>query len=246
MNTLELVTHLRKNILDDYGGVGVEWESFSSQDFDSIQLRWDNEELVANINEAITQVYRRINPIKDLETLEVTTGETEYPLPSYIQNILIVRREDKTQLEEKELIDIWWDSSTEESIGDLVSYSPDYRNKVLKFSPVPVKDEVVSMMVYRYAKTKLSWEDPEASPELIEQFQLPMLWYAAFLCYSKDEANTLDPKRAATMLSYFDREFPFTSAYSNMRKSRTSNKGIKYGGQSMSTFSPSSSRGRRR
>ena len=48
MNTLQLVTFLRENILDDTGGEGVDWTTYDKDSFDSIQLRWGNEELVAN------------------------------------------------------------------------------------------------------------------------------------------------------------------------------------------------------
>jgi len=230
MNVLELVSYLRKNILYDTGGQGVNWESYNSDDYDSIQLRWGNEELVSNINEAITQVYRRTNPIKDIEELEVFAGVSEYTIPTYIQNILLVKDSFSRQLKERELIDRWWDETLDTQTGDLKIFIPDLKNNTIKFSPVPSKDETLLMVIYRYPKEKLTWDDYDVSPELVEEYQLPMLWYAAFLAYSKDEVNTLDPQRAERMKSYFDREFPFTSVYSNIRKGRTSNRTIKYGG----------------
>jgi len=46
----------------------------------------------------------------------------------------------------------------------------------------------------------------------------------------KDEVNTLDPKRAMTYLALFDAEFPPVSSYGAMRKAKTANRAINYGG----------------
>lgn len=230
MNTLELVTHLRENILDDTGGMGVDWTSLLEDDFDSNQLRWSNESLVRNINEAINQVYRRINPIKDVVELEVVEGESEYSIPSYIENILLVKSGSGKAIEELELVEKWWKEDLDSFKGSLENYFPDYKTRTIKFYPTPILDDTLKLLVYRYPIIPLSWDNNEESPELEERFHLPMLWYAAFLCYSKDEANTYDPRRSSQFMSYFDREFPFTSAYSNVRKQRTRNRPVKYGG----------------
>lgn len=230
MTILELVTHLRKNILHDIGGQGVDWTAYSDDTFDSIQLRWQNEELVANINEAITQVYRRTNPIKDVYELEVCADQSEYTLPDYIQNVISVRNAKGHSLKEKEIIEYFWDEDLDTNTGDLEVFIPDLKNRIIKLAPVPKVDETIKLLVYRYPKVQLTWEDLDGEPELLSQYQIPMLWYAAFLSYNKDEANVNDLKRASTFMSYFDREFPFTSVYSNIRKSRTTNRPIKYGG----------------
>lgn len=230
MNTLELVTYLRENILDDTGGMGVDWASLSENDFDSNQLRWSNESLVRNINEAINQVYRRINPIKDVVDLDIVSGESEYSIPSYIENILLVKDGKGKSLTELEMVEKWWKVDLDSFSDEPESYFPDFKTRTIKIYPLPQKDDTLKLLVYRYPITPLTWDNNEASPELEEKFQLPMLWYAAFLSYSKDEANTYDPRRATQFMSYFDREFPFTSAYSNVRKQRTRNRPIKYGG----------------
>ena len=48
MTLLDLVTYLRRNILHDTGGTGTDWSAWSEDDYDSIQLRWTNEELTAH------------------------------------------------------------------------------------------------------------------------------------------------------------------------------------------------------
>lgn len=230
MTLLELVTHLRTNILYDTGGTNVDWTAYSDTDADSVQLRWTNEELVANINEAINQVYRRTNYTKDTWSLSVIAGTTTYAIPSYIKEIVSGRRADGQSLTEESL-DFFMDSSVfNTQTGDLKKYIPDVKTGNLQLYPKPDANETVIFYVYRLPKTKLSWFSYESSPELAEDYQIPMLFGAAALCYMKDEANTFDPNRAAYLNSLFDREFPFTSAYSNIRKGRTVNKGIRYGG----------------
>ena len=230
MTLLELVTHLRNNILHDNGGTGVDWSSFSSDDIDSMQLRWTNEELTANINEAISQVYKRTSPIKDVYTIDIEAGVTDYTLPDYIKNILLVKNSKGHPVVEREIVELWWDETLDTQIGEVTVFIPDLKNRTIKFLNVPKENETITLLVYRYPKTQLSWDTPDISPELLPQYQLPMLWYAAGLCYLKDEVNTLDPKRADRMMAMFDREFPFTSVYSIIRKERTSNRPIRYGG----------------
>lgn len=232
MNTLELVSFLRKNILDDTGGEGVDWTSFDANSFDSVQLRWNNDELVANINEAITQVYRRTQPIKDVEVLEIVAGQTLYPLSPYILQVENIRLLEPINRElEITALDQLYKLSNFESLTKTPRYFiPDYLQNNLRLYPTPNESVHANMVIYRSPKTKLDWKYPTASPELLDIYSIPMLYYAAHLCYMKDEANCLDPNRAMTYSQMFDREFPFTSVYSNIRKARTANRSIKYGG----------------
>lgn len=229
MTLLELVNHLRKNILDDTGGQGVDWETYFEEESGSMQLRWTNEELVDNINEAIRQVYRRINPIVDVYYLTVQEGVSDYTLKPYVLKVLSGRREDGVSLKEKSIHDYTF-KDFESNTGLLVSFIPDQLTNKIRIYPIPLTDEVVTFHIHRLPKVNLTWDSPDNSPELREEFQIPMLNYAAYKCYLKDEANTYDPNRAAIFQTNFDREFPFTSAYSNTRKARTTNRPIKYGG----------------
>jgi len=230
MTLLELVTFLRDNILDDNGGEGVDWTAYSDSDFDSIQLRWENEELVTNINEAINQVYRRTNYAKDILTFDVVAGTRGYTLPAYVTKVTNMKLANGKSLVEKSMSELWDLQTYNTKTGTPEYFIPDEVSNSIALHPVPIADETVSYFCYRLPKTKLSWDNKDNSPELKEEYQIPMLNHAAFLCYMKDEANVLDPGRAATFSAMFDREFPFTSAYSNIRKGRTSNRPVKYGG----------------
>ena len=230
MNLLELVTHLRTNILHDRGGQGADWATFDETDFDSIQLRWKNEELTANINEAINQVYRRLEPVRVLTTLAVTATNHTYSLPASTIQVERVKRADGEEVTEKDIRDFWGLRDFNTDTGPIIHYFTDLANDTIRLYRVPEANETLDLLVSRYPTSSLSWASNTTTPELRSAYHLPMLFYAAHLCYLKDEANTLDPQRANTFLSMFDREFPFTSVYSNVRKGRTSNRPIKYGG----------------
>lgn len=230
MTLLELVTHLRRNILYDTGGVGVDWASYSEDDAGSAQLRWTNEELVSNIQSAIDVVYRRVNPIEDIYSLSVIANTQSYTLPSYIKHIRSIRRADGKSLKEMSIKDQFNNQTFYTTTGELESYYKDEQSGKLLLYKTPVEAETISLHVDRLPKVRLSWDNNDVSPELREEYQIPMLAYAASRCYMKDEANTFDPARSAAWLGEFNREFPETSVYSNIRKSRTSNRSVRYGG----------------
>lgn len=230
MNLLDLVTYLRHNILDDTGGQGVDWTNYSDTAFDSIQLRWTNEELVDNINEAIRRVYVRTSPIKDLITVTTVVGTYEYTLPSYVKEIIAMKRSTGEDIIEKSLDDVWALQSLKTKQGDPKFFISDSSNNSLRLYPIPIAIDTLDILIYRLPKLELTWDNPNYIPELRQEYLIPMLYGAANLCYLKDETNTLDPQRAATFSLMFDREFPFTSVYSSIRKGRTSNRPVKYGG----------------
>jgi len=236
MNTEQLVSYLRTNILDDTGGTGVEWDAFEDNDSGSIQLRWGNEELIANINEAINLVYRRTHPVKDIGTIAVTALTNKYTLPYYCLEILLVKLSNGDALRETDVASLWNNQSFLTDIAEPVYYISDMEGDTLTLYPKPIANDTLTYMYYRLPITPLSWNSPTAQPELRVEYQLPMLFYAAHLCYMKDEVNTLDPKRALTYLSLFDAEFPPVSSYGAMRKAKTANRAINYGGISQPSY----------
>jgi len=230
MNTEQLVSYLRTNILDDNGGVGVDWSAFEENDSGSLQLRWGNEELINNINEAINLVYRRTHPVKDIGTIAVTALTNKYTLPSYCLEVLLVKLSNGDSLRETDVASLWNNQSFLTDIAEPVYYISDMEGDKIALYPIPVANDILTYMYYRLPITPLSWDSPLTQPELRIEYQLPMLFYAAHLCYMKDEANTIDPKRAMTYLALFDAEFPPISSYGAMRKAKTANRAINYGG----------------
>lgn len=231
MNTEELVSHLRVNILDDRGGSGsADWSAFDDEDTSSLQLRWGNEELIRNINEAITLVYRRTTPAKDMSTISVIAGTSVYPLPTQALEVLLVKLANGKALGKTDVDSLWNNQAFFTDIAEPRLYISDMAANTITLYPKPVANDTLTYMYYRLPMVPLSWNSPQSQPELRIEFQLPMLFYAAHLCYMKDEANTIDPNRAKYYLSLFDAEFPPVSSYGAMRKSKTANRPINYGG----------------
>ena len=234
MNLITAVTFLRKNILDDVGGLDADWASFSSDDTDTLQLRWTNEEIVSNINEAMNQVYRRILPVKDSSNtfdISAVPGTSDYTLDPRILRIKGVRDTTTNKsLKQLDLEDVWENDHlfTEQKTPEC--YIVNYDSGSITFYKTPSENVVYSLLVYRLPLETLSWDDNYCDIELREEFIVPMLWYAAALCYEKDEANILDPERVAYFTGKFNREFTTTSAYSDTRKRRTARRSTRYGG----------------
>lgn len=229
MKMLDLVQYLRTNILDDTGGQGVDWSSHTEDDYDTYQLRWSNDELVSNINEAIRTVYRRAMPVRDIHTLGCTALKETYKLPTYILKIIDTKTSNNLSLKEVSIDDVWGNGDLLTRTGEPLYYVSDHLTNTIRIYPIPDKEYTITLMVYRLPLKSLDLYSQE-DVELKEEFLFPMLNYAAALCYMKDEANVLDPNRSQYFMGLFDREFPFTSSYSTIRKSRTANRPIKYGG----------------
>jgi len=231
---LDAVKYLRENILDDIGGLGADWETFSEDDTSSFQLRWNNEELVSNINAAVELVYRRILPVKEInDDFDITTnqGTSTYILDPRILQIVGVRDTNVNKtLKRIDIEEVWDSDKFDITQRTPTHYIPNYDTGSITFYKTPLETVTYSLLTYRLPLSKLLWDDNEKSIELRDEFIVPMLWGAAAMCYEKDEANTADPNRSIYYLQKFNQEFPVTSAYSDVRKRRTSNRVVKYGG----------------
>ncbi len=235
MDLTSLIKHLRLSVLDDTGGTGVSWEDIDEDMDENVQLRWSNEELTVFINEAFRQAHRRSLLIKKVEptfALTVVTGTSEYALdPRIIRvkgTLLASTGKALTQTEYEDIVEVThWATKT----GTPTNYIIDYGTNQLILFPTPIVDDTVSLLVHREELTPLDWADPTGEPEIAERYQLPALYYAAYLAYNKDEANTFDPQRAQYNHTLFATEFGSeTSAYSEARRVRSRRRGIAYGG----------------
>lgn len=234
MTLKELIKYLRTSILDDTGGTGVLWEDLTEDDIESEQLKWTNEELASYINEATKQSVRRSLLIKDDSTdfnITLVADTAKYSIDPKILQIEGIRSTATgKRLIPISLEDIWNTTDFDTLTGIPSSYVADYTNSTIRVSPIPSEADTLKLLVYRLPLEDLTWGSPDASPELREEQQIPMLNYAAHLAYLKDEANTLDPNRSATFLALFTREFSDTSVYSETRKRRAGRGTVSYGG----------------
>lgn len=232
---LELVATLRTSFLHDLGGYGFDWTSFEADDKEAVNLRWSNEELVAHITEAVRQVYRRINPVVKYEPafdIAVVAGTAEYALSAKILDLHGVRLLNaKTDLEPIDHQDLWRSRNNwEEDEGKPQAYLHDYAADRIRLVPIPVEADTLKLYVSRLPLVEPTWTTNHLLVELRDEWCYSMLYWAAYLCYLKDETATYDPNKAANYKALFDQAFTQTDAYSEMRKRRTNNRPIKYGG----------------
>lgn len=237
MTLLELVRHLRKYILDDTGGTGVDWETVTEDAAEASQLRWSNEELTSFINEAQKQACRNSLLIKEYNSsfdIAVTAGTAEYEIDPRIIRIKHAylnstgKELSKADIEELFEIQNWWDLT-----GTPSYYVADHNTGKITLFRKPTANDTVKLVVYRTQLLDFDWTLNSAEPDINERYHLPMLHYAAFMAYMKDEANTLDPKKAQEHLALFTQEFSApNNAYAETQRQRRTKRGITYGGLS--------------
>ena len=238
MTLEEMVKYLRVSILDDTGGTGVIWKTITDDLDEVAMLRWSNEELTGFINEALRKVCRSSLLLKDRQdsfNITLEDGVTEYALDPRIIRIKEVRDSDKGQrLFEVAHEDTWNDSSATEKTGRPTAYFTDEVTGILSVYPIPTTASGLynlRILAYREEMTPLSWTtDVDASPEINPRYHIPLLNYAAYLCYLKDEANSLDTGRAQQFLSLFYADFDDNSIHSEIRKNRSRRGTVAYGG----------------
>lgn len=233
MTLLELVTELR-NLLEDTGGHGVDWEDATREHL----LKWSNDELVTFINEAEREVAQRTKCLFDASTAEVVeiavvAATADYYLHKSITKIrrakldLVTLALEQTSWRDQEALKSTWDTET----GTPYYFVLDWNYGQMRLSPTPVVDDTLRLSVYRYPLEDMAWSGRNsAEPEIPVQFQRKMLYWAAHLAYEKDEPNTEDQTRSTAFEAKFAREFgPSEDMYSIERKKRTK-RSISYGG----------------
>lgn len=233
MTLLELVTHLRESILDDTGGSGVVWADITQDTEDVYQLRWSNEELTRLINQAEKDACRAADLIKSTldPTFDITvvTGTPVYSIDTRIYKVKQAYLASTEKfLYEADLEDlVIWGNITKAQTPDYFIHDGDVHS--LRLYPVPIIDDTVSLIGYRYPLVDYDWEQAETqTSELRDEHQIPMLWQAAYYAYQKDEANTFDPNRAEYFRNKFNQQFTPESGYVETRRSRSRGRTIRY------------------
>lgn len=235
MTLFDLVKHLRESILDDTGGVGVNWEDVTEDDIDNYQLRWSNEELSRFIAEAQRKAARNALMIRKSEETDfdiaVVAGTAQYIYNSKIVRIKSVESDSNgkhlrpAEYEQIEGIRNW---RTKEGTPEY--FIVDRNAKTIRLYPKPTEDDTLYLTYNRLPLVDPTWDLPDAELELPEEYQLDMLDYAAHMAYMKDEANSLDAQRAITFLQKFTANFGEVSAYAEERRRRSAGRTIRYGG----------------
>jgi hypothetical protein len=235
MTLYELIKHLRISILDDTGGTNVSWGQINEGDDTSALLRWSNEELTAFINEAQRQACRaalllkRADPAFDISVIAEVSDYDLDPIIINVKNVFL--ESNGTELVRVEIEDLYSMPRWREVTGTPNRYIVDYNMNTIRLYPTPVRDDTLNLIVYSLPSTEMSWLSADFDePEIKQQFQLDMLYHAAYMAYMKENANTFDPQRSEKFKLLFDSEFSNTNAYIDVRRERTRHRPIKYGG----------------
>lgn len=232
MTLLQLVKHLRVSMLDDTGGHGVDWESIAEDDVEAAQLRWTNEELSAFISEAERIAAASALLLRKSESsfnISVTSGTAEYDLDPKILKLKGVELDSNGRnLIRAEYEDFRNKPRWRDVEGTPTHYVVDENDTTILLYPKPVIDDTLHLVYNRLPLNDLSWDNPNSSPEIPEQYQVRMLDYAAYLAYMKDEANTFDPSRAASYKGLFESNFSISTPYSETRRKQTRNRAVRY------------------
>lgn len=233
MYLLDQIKYLRESILDDVGGTGVVWQNVHESEAEASQLRWTNEELAFNLTQAEREVARRAKILKDTSgdyDITTTADVMQYDLDPKVLRILHAQI-GPYALQQKEIEDIWGIYDWKGLRGEPKYFVPDHSNRSVSLFRTPDDIYTVELMVYRLPKIDLNWELADTqSPEIPEMHHFPMINYAAYLCYMKDEANALDPTRVGQFKTLFDADYPEDSWASEVRKKRNGRRTVRYGG----------------
>lgn len=234
MTLLELIKHLRESILDDVGGTGVDWADLIEDNVASSQLRWTNEELTRFINEAQNRVCADALAIKDSTTysLTVVADTAEYTLDSNILQVKGMYSDNSgLRLTEQEYEDLEGVKSWRSKTGTPTHYMLDIDTNKVRLYPTPEANDTIYLTVYRLPITQFDWELADTqSSELRIEYQIPMLNWAAYMAYMKDEANTFDPQRSTYFRQLYVADFTYNSPYADIRRRRSANRTVSYGG----------------
>lgn len=221
----ELLKYLREAILNDR----------TDRVSGSSDYLWTDDTLVININEAQARFCRRGLVLRDGSTDEATLvtlreGVTEYPLHEAVLGVLSAKRvgqeSDLTRVGHavlagyRNLSNSWVDPTdmrrlppgppiayaTDETLSDADSAT--FTQPVLRIYPTPTVEQAgqqVRLRVVRKPLCKLSLSAPSASPEIPEDYHIPMLDWAAHLALRIVDDDAGAPRRAMEFEAAFER-----------------------------------------
>lgn len=242
MKTVDAIKYLRLYVLNDTGGSGTDWTTITEASVNAKQLLWSNEELAAFINEAQIQAFRRCLLQEDFGStydIAIVAGTASYTLhPKILQIIANTLSSNGKELQLTDTRTIFELQNFSQDTGIPKFYTVNYKTGTVLFYPTPVANDTWKPLVYRLPLNTVSFSLPNADLEIQDHFAIPMLHWAAYLAYSKQDADTYDPKQAMIHKAAFTDEFGETSVYSDMRKLKSADNRVKYGGIPMGATRP--------
>lgn len=108
----------------------------------------------------------------------------------------------------------------EQDSGDPTNFVTDYQTGAIRLYPIPVADDELSLTVRRLPLVDMVNDDDE--PEIRIEAQPALVQWMLYRAYSKQDADTFDPNKAARALAEFEREFGRKSSARNEQWMRSS------------------------
>lgn len=89
--------------------------------------------------------------------------------------------------------------------GAPTNYVTDYQSGAIRLFPAPIVDDTLILTVRRLPL--MDMEDDDDEPEIRPEYHQALVHWMLYRAYSKQDADMLDPQKAARSLAEFEREF---------------------------------------
>lgn len=171
-----------------------------------------DKEFISYLNEAEREACARARLSIDSSTdeickIQVTAGVQKYRLDDRIITIDRVRTSDHNSqimpitMKEVDRTDPNWETRT----GRVDRYVVGADSRMLVLYKIPVKDQVIRMTVVREPIEEMT--QLSDSPEIINRYHLPLLYWCYFKFYSKLDVEQNNEDYAKKYLAMFEQEF---------------------------------------
>lgn len=162
---------------------------------------WSDDLLTTYLNEAQEKIARATYAfVREDEALAILSAVDTYDLPDYVLMVFRVQL-DNEYPPLGASTDGWTPATTE--TGRPTRYATDSQAQQIRFWPIP--DQAYSAIL-RIARmpTALTLDDPEVDCELQARYQLPLADWAAFRCFTHDDADGRNEQAAQRAKARFD------------------------------------------
>lgn len=177
---------------------------------------WTSENIVRYLNEAVQEACERAYLIEDRSTLAASPitlvpGVDTYSLHPSIFQIkrlsLQGRPLDETSIEALDAESAGWESRSGQPRCFIFEQASGLQSARVRLVPTPTTANTMTLTVYRGALKPLSADQDMAKPEIPERFHERLMDWVLHRAYLKQDADTLDPNKAAQFLALFVQAF---------------------------------------
>lgn len=176
---------------------------------------WDDEDATEFLNDAENEACRRARLLVDSTDPEccvyaIVPGDLVIELDP---RVLFIRRAKadgraqpwgRMQLADMDKQRPGWDADT----GEPRLYIPDFQTDTIRPYPIPEADDVLRVTVSRLPLNPITVNTLDSkAPEINPRHHRSLVFWMLYRAFSKQDADTYDPKRAQLNLDLFEAEF---------------------------------------